>query len=83
MPTERTADDTHDVKAPSTKRYLTAGQVLTRYGITDMSLWRWLRNAELNFPQPTMVIERRRYWAEDVLVQWEQSRIRSNAPEAA
>ncbi|WP_442577975.1 DNA-binding protein [Mesorhizobium sp. ASY16-5R] len=47
--------------------FLTAREVRARYGgISDMSLWRWLRDTELNFPQP-MVIRRRRLWQDDKL----------------
>ena len=53
--------------------YLTAGQVLRRYSITDMTLWRWLRNEELAFPQPTK-INGRRYFKEAELSTWERAR---------
>ncbi len=37
-------------------------------GVSDMTLWRWLGNPAMNFPQP-IYIARRRYWKEaDVLV---------------
>ena len=32
--------------------YLPASQVRTRYGVSDMSLWRWLRDDALGFPHP-------------------------------
>ena len=41
--------------------HLPAAQVRQRYSISDMSLWRWLNNATLNFPRP-MRINQRRYW---------------------
>lgn len=42
--------------------YLTASQVRERYGdIADMTLWRWLRDPDLGFPQPEYR-RRRRYW---------------------
>lgn len=53
--------------------YLTAPQVLARYGISDMSLHRWLNNPVLTFPKP-MVINRRRYFLEADLVAWERAR---------
>lgn len=58
----------------SDQQYLTARQVLSRYGITDMTLWRWLRNPDLGFPRPT-VINRRRYFAEAELTAWERQRV--------
>ncbi|AZO38623.1 MAG: DNA-binding protein [Mesorhizobium sp.] len=57
----------------STEVYLTAPQVLARYGISDMSLHRWLNNPALSFPKP-MVINRRRYFLEADLVAWERAR---------
>ncbi|RWP80471.1 DNA-binding protein [Mesorhizobium sp.] len=53
--------------------YLTAKQVHARYGITDMTLWRWLNNSELNFPRP-IVITKRRYFKVDEVLEWERSR---------
>jgi predicted DNA-binding transcriptional regulator AlpA len=52
-------------KKPS--RFLTSRQVRERYGgISDMGLWRWLQDHELNFPKPRKV-RRRNLWAEDEL----------------
>lgn len=51
--------------------YLTAPQVCQRYNISDMSLWRWLKNPELAFPQP-LKINRRRYFREADLIEWER-----------
>jgi hypothetical protein len=49
------------------KRYLRAAQVRKRYGdITEMTLWRWLHDPELNFPQPEYH-GRDRFWDEAVL----------------
>ena len=50
---------------------LTAKQVRTRYGgVSDMALWRWLRDERLAFPRP-IVINSRRYWKLSDLAQWE------------
>jgi predicted DNA-binding transcriptional regulator AlpA len=54
--------------------YLTAAQVRARYGgISDMTLWRWLRNTELGFPKPRR-INRLRYWKTNDLAEWERRR---------
>ena len=37
--------------------------------ISDMTLWRWLDNAELHFPKP-QYIGRRRYWKEADVIAW-------------
>ena len=57
------------------RKYLTGPAVCHRYGITDMSLWRWLRDANLEFPQPTLMVRGRRFWDEAVLLKWEAQRI--------
>jgi hypothetical protein len=45
--------------------FLTANQVRARYGgISDMTLWRWLRDPDMNFPQPTVINGRRYFDAE-------------------
>ena len=54
-------------------QYPPGRQVRDRYNVSDMTLWRWMRNPKLNFPQPT-IINRRRYWAEEELQQWERAR---------
>jgi predicted DNA-binding transcriptional regulator AlpA len=55
------------------EQYLPARQVWERYGVTSMSLWRWLRDADLRFPKP-MRIGRFRYWRLSDLVAWERYR---------
>ncbi len=58
---------------------LTAKQVRTRYGnVSDMALWRWLRDERLVFPQP-LFINKRRYWKLSDLVQWEMARAAERA----
>jgi predicted DNA-binding transcriptional regulator AlpA len=54
-----------------TEVMLTAKQVRTRYGnVSDMAIWRWLRDEQFPFPQP-LVINRRRYWKLSDLAHWE------------
>jgi predicted DNA-binding transcriptional regulator AlpA len=55
------------------RRFLTGPGVCRRYNITDMALWRWLNDAELQFPRPTLVVKGRRYWLESELQNWERS----------
>jgi hypothetical protein len=61
-------------KKPSSVQYLTAVQVAARYAVCSMSLHRWLRDPNVGFPQPALIVNTRRYWAEDDLVKWERSR---------
>lgn len=56
--------------------YLPAPQVRKRYGRSDMSLYRWLRDETLNFPKP-IYINRYRYWRLADLLAWERMRFKS------
>ena len=58
-----------DEEAP---RYLTGPQLCARYSISDMSLWRWLRDDALGFPHP-LRINGRRFWKIADLEGWEAS----------
>lgn len=58
--------------------WLTATQLSRRFGISQMSLWRWLHDAKLNFPAPVQIRERN-YWRLEEIVDWE----RKAAAEAA
>ena len=51
--------------------YLTARQVRERYQISDMTLWRWLKDNDLQFPKPT-IIRSRRYLDELSLRAWDK-----------
>jgi predicted DNA-binding transcriptional regulator AlpA len=52
--------------------YLPAAAVRARYGVSDMTLWRWLRNEALGFPTPIR-INQRRFWKLAELESWEAS----------
>jgi predicted DNA-binding transcriptional regulator AlpA len=58
--------------------YLPARKVWERYGVTPMSLHRWLRDEKLNFPRP-LYIGRFRYWNRDALADWERARASKKA----
>jgi predicted DNA-binding transcriptional regulator AlpA len=60
---------------PDPRRYLTGPAVWKRYGISDVGLWRWLRDPEINFPQPALRIRDRRYWLESDLIRWERAQL--------
>jgi predicted DNA-binding transcriptional regulator AlpA len=58
---------------------LSAPQVRKRYGgISDMCLWRWLRDQKLGFPQP-LIIRKRRYWRTKKLEAWERAQAGNGA----
>ena len=42
-------------------------------GVSDMSLWRWLNDPDLNFPKP-IKIQSRRYWREADVAAWLEQR---------
>jgi len=60
---------------PKTQRppheFIGGPAVCARYGITDMTLWRWLADTTLNFPAPAMRIRGRRFWRLADLEKWE------------
>jgi len=60
--------------------YLTAAQVRQRYGgVSDMALWRWLRDEKLGFPRP-LRIQSRRFWRLTDLVAWERAQNPESPP---
>jgi predicted DNA-binding transcriptional regulator AlpA len=62
--------------------YLPAAAVRARYGVSDMSLWRWLRDEALRFPAPIR-INNRRFWRLAELEKWESSRAEGGAHASA
>lgn len=65
-------------KAMTSQKYLTGPQVLSRYQISEMTLFRWQKNKDLAFPQP-LKINRRKFFLEDDLIAWERSRAAGRA----
>ena len=51
---------------------LPAAQVWKRYGKTDRTLDRWLKDEKLGFPRPVF-IRSRRYFKEAELLDWERA----------
>jgi len=41
-------------------------------GVSDMTLWRWLKDPALNFPKP-IYISKRRYWRFEEVLAWMES----------
>ena len=56
---------------------LNARRVRERYDICERTLHRWERQLDFHFPQP-LIINRRKYFCEDQLIEWERRR-RSSA----
>jgi hypothetical protein len=53
--------------------YRTAKAIRERYEISDRTLDRWLADPAMNFPRP-LVINRRRYFSDAELTEWERKR---------
>ena len=50
---------------------LTSRQVRAKVGgISDMTLWRWLESDVVRFPQPTLRVNKRRYWSAGAIRRW-------------
>jgi predicted DNA-binding transcriptional regulator AlpA len=62
--------------------YLPARAVWERYGITTMTLYRWIASVDLNFPRP-VYLGRFRYWKIADLLAWEATRPNVGAPAGA
>jgi predicted DNA-binding transcriptional regulator AlpA len=62
-----------EIAARSNSPLLPARNVLKRYDIADRTLDRWLNNELLGFPRP-IVINKRRYFRECELQDWERAR---------
>lgn len=62
-------------------RLIAAADVRAMFGdVSDMTIWRWLKDANLNFPKP-IYVQRRRFWREAELVAWIGSRPRETGDE--
>lgn len=70
---EETRDDGHHIGSAAVRAI--CGDV------TDMTLWRWLGDAALEFPRP-VVIRRRRYWKRAKVLRWWRARS-SDEPQRA
>jgi predicted DNA-binding transcriptional regulator AlpA len=63
--------------------YRNSAHLRARYGVSDMTLWRWQRDEDLGFPQPRW-ISGRRFWRDDDLARWDATHpIRPGRPAKA
>ena len=70
MPPDRTLIQSLDDDA-----LLNSGQVKARFGnVSDMCIWRWMRDERVNFPQP-LKINNRNYWRLGDLNDWQQMKV--------
>lgn len=56
------------------RRFLPDPQVCERYGVSDMTLYRWDHDPATNFPKPYRFGKRFKYRALDELEAWERAR---------
>jgi predicted DNA-binding transcriptional regulator AlpA len=61
---------------PDNDRFLLARSVWERYGVTSMSLYRWIAAENMAFPRP-VYIGRFRFWRLADLIEWENKRPRT------
>jgi predicted DNA-binding transcriptional regulator AlpA len=54
--------------------FVTGPQVQARYQKSHVTIWRWVKDADLNFPKPIQ-INRLNYWRLADLVSWEASQV--------
>jgi predicted DNA-binding transcriptional regulator AlpA len=67
----------HSAEKPADS-FLPASGVWSRYGVTSMTLHRWLANTEMAFPQP-FYLGRFRFWRIAELEAWEAKQPRVSA----
>lgn len=60
------------------RQFLTRPQVKRLYQISEMTLWRWENSETLNFPKP-IVVNRRKFFREEDLLNWERERAKVTA----
>lgn len=58
--------------------FLTGPQVQQRYQRTHVTIWRWLHDPDLGFPQPVK-IQRLNYWRLSDLEAWERAQAEKSA----
>lgn len=62
--------------------FLTGPQVQARYQKSHVTIWRWIRDSELAFPQP-IKINRLNYWRLVDLEAWEAAKVTPKCEVAA
>ena len=54
--------------------YFPGPKVVARYSVSDMTIYRWIRDERMQFPQPHY-FGRFRYWRLSQLVSWERQQL--------
>jgi predicted DNA-binding transcriptional regulator AlpA len=71
--------DLTNASIPGDDRFLPARAVWERYGVTSMSLYRWLADEQMGFPRP-IYFGRFRHWRLSDLIAWEMARPNTGKP---
>jgi predicted DNA-binding transcriptional regulator AlpA len=72
----KTTHPVEPVEIGNLHRLISAINVRAMFGgVSDMTIWRWLNDAELDFPRP-IYVKRRRFWREAELIGWIANRPR-------
>lgn len=69
----------HRIHVSDNARYLTAGQIRERFGVSDM--WVRCRTLDAGFPKPVKFSNSKsapRFWQLDKIEQWDRERARIN-----
>ncbi len=69
-------------KTINASSFLPARRVWERYGVTSMTLQRWLTDPRLDFPKP-VYIGRFRYWRLSELEAWERAQVTGSSASPA
>ena len=48
------------------KTYLTGPQIKARYGCSYQTIWRWMKNPEMGFPEPLKINNRNRFALDEI-----------------
>ena len=61
---------------PSDERYVSSGELHSRYSISGMTLWRWMQDPEVAFPRPVKLNRNgRNFWWLPAIIEWERTRV--------
>ena len=74
QPDSKTQTDLARAAYAQKQEFLTGPQVQSRYQKSHVTIWRWVKDADLNFPKPIQ-INRLNYWRLADLVSWEASQV--------
>jgi predicted DNA-binding transcriptional regulator AlpA len=53
--------------------WMGGAQLAQFFNVSAMTIWRWERDNQLEFPKPT-IINSRKYWSRDDIDQWMKAR---------